>query len=57
MVTYGVRIESPYFVARIEVEERTVVMAAPIVGFMRGWNAHGAAAYIKRKGWTTTILR
>lgn len=43
-----VRIESPYFVAGIEIGGR----AAPVVGYMRGWPIGKVLDYCRRKNWT-----
>jgi len=55
--TYGVRIVSPYFVARIEVADGFVVFAAPIVRSLLGLTAHEAAKVTHRRRWQTQVLR
>lgn len=49
-----VRITGAGFVAGIELVNGTVVRAAPIVGYMRGWSEERARQYIRRRGWRAT---
>jgi len=46
-----IRITAPHFVAGI-VADSVVTRAAPILGYMRGWDGRQVADYCKRKGWT-----
>jgi hypothetical protein len=54
-VSYGLRISSPYFVARLEIEgdgpHGKVTFAAPILRYMHGWQRFEVDAYAggKRK--------
>ena len=41
------RITAPHFVAGVSVG----VLAAPIIGYMRGWSEEKIREYCKRKGW------
>jgi hypothetical protein len=47
-----VRIVAPHFVAGVDALNGRVVHAAPILHYMRGWDARRVAAYCARKGWT-----
>lgn len=45
------QITAPHFTAGIVIIDGIVSDAAPIVGYMRGWNAARAMNYCQRKGW------
>lgn len=44
-------INAPHFYAGIEVQNDTVVKAAPILGYMHGWHMMRVNDYAKRRGW------
>jgi len=56
--THIVRIEAPYFVAGVDVSNRTglVVHAAPILKYMRGWTEQRVFQYCDRKGWKAMVI-
>ena len=47
-----VHINAPYFNAGAIVVNGTVTRAAPIVGYMIGWNLSKVVTYCRKKGWT-----
>lgn len=50
-----VRVVAPHFVAGFDTDG-TVREAAPILKYMIGWSDEKARNYIKRKGWTASIV-
>lgn len=51
-----VRIEAPYFVAGVELdEEGFVTLTAPILRWMRGKKFADQTAYLDRKGWSYVL--
>src|SRR3546814_17586842 len=52
-----VRIEAPYFVAGVETENGVVIRAAPILSYMRGWEADRVLSYAVRKDWAANQLK
>lgn len=46
------RITAPHFVAGVVVGER----AAPIIGYMKRWEADKIRAYARRRGWTVEVV-
>ena len=44
-------ITAPHFCAGAVVENGKVTRAAPILGYMRGWDPAKVKAYAARKGW------
>lgn len=53
--TILVRIVAPHFVAGFETDG-TVRRAAPILRYMVGWNDDKVRDYVKKKGWTASIV-
>lgn len=53
---YGVRIEAPHFVARLEVDSGRVVEAAPILRYMVGWTTKRVRGYVDAKGWRADLI-
>jgi hypothetical protein len=56
------RIEAPYFVACVDFAKDTagrwsVVAAAPILGYMVGWDAGRVRSFLDRKGWAWGWLK
>jgi hypothetical protein len=51
------QITAPHFTAGIELENERVVRAAPIVGYMWGWNRDYVRWYCQKKGWTVRVLK
>lgn len=45
------RIEAPHFVTGVVIEGWHVTRAAPIVKYMKGWDANHVEEYCRRKGW------
>lgn len=57
-MTYGLRIEAPRFVARVEVAEGRVVMAAPIVRRqLLGRTVAEVYRLAERNGWRVEPMR
>lgn len=52
-----VRIETPHFVAGLEIEGGRVVRAAPILKYMVGWPATRVREYAHRRAWRATRPR
>lgn len=50
-MTVLARITAPHFVCGIVLERGVVIEAAPIVHYLRGWNAYRVHDYVSRKGW------
>ena len=46
------QIIAPHFVAGIILAGAVVAEAAPILSYMRGWDARLVKAYCDRKGWS-----
>lgn len=46
-----IQVESSYFCAGLEVENGTVVSAAPIIHYMLDWSVEKVKAYATKKGW------
>ena len=51
-----VQVTAPHFCAGIVLDGPTVVEAAPVVHYMRGWPASRAVAYCRRKGWAWRVV-
>ena len=51
-MTTLVRISAPHFVAGIVARDGRVVLAAPIVYYMVGWDGRRVADYCAAKNWT-----
>lgn len=51
-----VRIVAPHFVAGIVARNGRVVRAAPILGYMRGWDGAAVASYCDRKDWAWEVV-
>lgn len=47
---------SPTFVAGLVAEDGEVVRAAPIIGYMLGWDGRRVAAYCALRGWTWEVV-
>lgn len=45
------QITAPHFVAGFVVVSGRIVLAAPIIRYMAGWNGERTAAYTRSKGW------
>lgn len=56
MGTILVRIVAPHFVAGLETDG-TVRRAAPIIRYMVGWTDDKVRDYVKKKGWTASIVQ
>ena len=52
-----VRVVAPHFVAGVAIQDGVVVKAAPIMRYAIGWTGVRLRTYIKRKGWTASIVR
>jgi len=52
-----VSIDAPHFNAGIVIERGFVVRAAPILGYMVGWDHERASAYLGGKGWRAIIVK
>lgn len=46
-----IRISAKSFCAGLVARDGKVVRAAPIIGYMVGWDGGRVAAYCKKKGW------
>ncbi|MBF0102055.1 MAG: hypothetical protein HQK77_14225 [Desulfobacterales bacterium] len=46
-----IRITAPHFVAGLEIKDRIVVRAAPIIRYMVGWPIGTVKDYCDKKGW------
>lgn len=51
-----VQITSAYFCAGIVAREGRVIVAAPILHYMKGWDGQQVKSYCQKKGWTWTRL-
>jgi hypothetical protein len=51
-----IAIDAPHFSAGVVTSDGTVVRAAPILAYMRGWPDKRVTGYAKRKGWTVTYI-
>lgn len=51
-----IRIESSYFVAGVIFGDEKVIIAAPIIKYMIGWNMYKVINYCKQKNWKFEIL-
>ena len=47
-----VRVVAPHFVAGLVFRQRVVVEAAPILAYMRGWDADRVRRYVDARGWS-----
>lgn len=52
-----VQIKAPHFVAGLEARDGHVVRAAPIIGYMCGWDGRKVATYCRRKGWELNVIQ
>lgn len=46
-----IQVQSSYFAAGVVLEGKTVTMTAPILHYMKGWDAWKVAEYCKKKRW------
>jgi hypothetical protein len=53
---HALRIEAPYFVAGVEVEDGRVARTAPIVHWLYGWAEEAVLDHAAAKGWAVTRL-
>lgn len=51
-----IHITAPHFVAGVVIEDGVATRCAPIVRYMRGWDAVRVARYCETKGWTTQYI-
>lgn len=58
-MTFGVRIVAPHFCAGIEVSQdsRLVKRTAPILSYMRNWDADAVQAYCRSKNWHWSVCK
>lgn len=52
-----VSVDAPHFNAGIVIERGVVVRAAPILGYLVGWDCERASAYLKGKGWRAIVVK
>ena len=52
-----VRVVGPNFVAGLDIQDGRVTKAPPILRYTIGWTGVRLRTYIKRKGWTASIVR
>lgn len=50
------QIHSSYFCAGLVTEQRRVVLAAPIIGYMKGWGLAKVDDYCTQKGWSVSYV-
>jgi len=51
-----IRINSGYFSAGLELRDKTVIRAAPILHYMKGWREERVMGYCVKKCWEFTHL-
>jgi len=52
--TYQIR--ARHLCAGIVVADNTVIDAAPILGYMKGWSMEDVITYCKKKGWIRELV-
>lgn len=50
-------IDAPHFYAGIVLDDNIVIIAAPIVKYMKGWPRDRVRSYCQQKGWKVLIVR
>jgi hypothetical protein len=51
-----IRIEAPHFVAGADLRDDVVICAAPIIGYMIGWNYWRLFSYCEEKRWRVEVV-
>ena len=49
-----VQIDAPHFCAGIVARDGRVIVAAPILHYMTGWDGQQVKSYCEKKGWAWT---
>lgn len=50
-------VDAPHFYCGIVLKNDVVILAAPIVKYMRGWSRDKVRTYCKQKGWKISVIQ